>query len=120
MKHFSKLRMAGVAITLIAGLATLAEAQNRRVYAGAELQAISCARLFAITSLDLEAAGYLSRRDTEDMVTYAALILDYYVSGTNDQKMAAMRGLQDRHSMASTYSMFERNANWCLATFPIR
>jgi hypothetical protein len=100
--------------------APAAEAQNRRVYAGNEAEALKCAYLISQTANLLERAGRISTTTRENAVKYAAYILLRYVGGTQEQKMAAFKAVGQRRTLLQTVVQFDREVKYCRGKFPVR
>ncbi|WP_238368031.1 hypothetical protein [Mesobacterium pallidum] len=108
-------------LTLAMGLAlcVAAPAQaERRVYAGEEAAALKCAWIVAASVSMAERAGLTSTRNKEFAQLYAAIVLQRYVSGTDRQKMAALKAVSERRSPQQTVDEFMRQADDCLRQFP--
>lgn len=113
--------MAATLFTLTAAClsALPAAALERRVYAGREGQALQCAVYFSYTSSVLEDAGLMSTTDAE-FATYAAIyIMEGYMGGTPQQKMAAYRIMLTRmpSSDMALVEQASRHLEWCDRTF---
>ncbi len=112
----SALRIAALGLVLIA---TTADAQSRRVYAGEEAKALKCAWIISATASVLEEAALISTRDREVSIAVSARILQLYVSGTEAQKLKALRAVGDRRDIRTTITEFQGQAKACLRRFPI-
>lgn len=91
----------------------------QRVYEGQEAAALRCANTLALTAVALSAAERISDAEKEVFLGVTVLILERHVSGTWQQKKAAMAVMRDRRSIPDTLEDYRRNAGRCLRQFPI-
>ena len=99
-------------------LSTPANAE-RRVYAGLENQALQCAVYFSYTAFVMERRGLLSTSDKDFAANVGVYIMDTYMGGTWDQKLAAHRimlGRMPANDLA-LYDKATRHLPWCRKTF---
>ena len=61
----------------------------------------------------------MSPVDKDVIMAITVLILERHVSGTWQQKKAALRVMRDRRDLTETFEDFERYAAQCLVQFPI-
>lgn len=92
---------------------------KQRVYEGTEASALRCANTIALTAVALSAAERISEPEKEVLLGVTVLILERHVSGTWQQKKAAMAVMRDRRSIEDTLDDYQRNAGRCLQQFPI-
>lgn len=115
--------MAARLVALGLGLALLVtpasgQAQGR-VYEGEEAAALRCANTLALTAVTLAQAGKIGEAEKEVMLAVTLLILERHVSGSWNQKKAALEVMRDRRSVEETLTDYQRNAAQCLRQFPI-
>lgn len=104
------------AILAVAGQAC-AQAEGR-VYTGDEGNALLCAHVFSLSAVLLEREHMIGTREKDMMIAYSVHILETYVSGTWDQKMAAQEILADRTGILGTLQDFQRYSDYCFQRFP--
>ncbi|MGC1497338.1 MAG: hypothetical protein WA790_16145 [Sulfitobacter sp.] len=92
---------------------------GQRVYEGSEAAALRCSNTLALTAVALSAADLIGEPEKEVMLGVTVLILENHVSGTWQQKKAALRVMRDRRSVTATLEDYRRNAQRCLRQFPI-
>jgi hypothetical protein len=100
-------------------LLPLAAAAEQKSYTGQEAAALRCANTLAFTAVALEDAGRLGAAEKEVMLSITVLILERHVSGTWQQKKAALEIVRDRRDVIETLDDFENLAQRCLRQFPI-
>ena len=110
MKHL------GLSLALLLAGAIGAHA---RIYEGSEAAALRCADMLLIAVVELENRGELPEVQRDVMLLIAASILDRHVSGTRQQKEAALWALRERRTPEQTLLDFERLSVRCLEQFPI-
>lgn len=112
--------MPRVLIAGVLGLACAAPAlAEQLIYEGREAGALRCANTLALTAVALSSAKMISKAEKEVLLGVTVLILERHVSGTWQQKKAAMAVMRDRRSVPDTLKDYERNAGRCLRQFPI-
>jgi hypothetical protein len=111
---------AGLVGAVVATLAGAAMAQGRRVYVGEEAEALKCAYIISQTAAVMERAEIIGTRDKEFVLLYAGYILQIYVSGTENQKLLALKAVADRRDLEQTLDEFEAQSDYCRKRFPIR
>ncbi|MGJ8617383.1 MAG: hypothetical protein ACSHWS_11120 [Sulfitobacter sp.] len=92
---------------------------GQRVYEGKEAGALRCANTLALTAVALSAGDLIGEDEKDVMLGITVLILERHVSGTWQQKKAAMEVMRDRRSVIDTLDDYRRNAGRCLQQFPI-
>jgi hypothetical protein len=92
---------------------------EQKTYTGQEAAALRCANTLAFTAVALEDAGRLGTAEKEVMLSITVLILERHVSGTWQQKKAALEIVRDRRDVIETLDDFENLAQRCLRQFPI-
>lgn len=107
-----------VLLALFGAAISPADAQ-RRVYAGEEAEALKCAYLISMTATLLEQRGILSTRTKDVATLVGAAILERYVSGTPQQKLAAFKAVAERRGLLSTVQQFDREYKYCSRRFPV-
>lgn len=107
-------------LAIVASLAVPADAQSRRVYAGEEAKALKCAWIIANTATLLEKLALISTRDKEVSYAISTRMLQIYVSGTERQKLAALKAVGDRRDLQTTVKEFQTQAKACIRRFPPR
>jgi len=112
MKHL--IAAASVALALTAG--TMAEA---RTYSGPEANALRCANTLSFTAVAMFEAGMISANDRDAMILYSVMILDRYVSGSQEQKMAGLEAMANHYGFEGTLEDFADNADNCIRMFPV-
>lgn len=100
-------------------LLPFAAAAEQKTYSGQEAAALRCANTLAFTAVALEDAGRLGEAEKEVMLGITVLILERHVSGTWQQKKAALEVVRDRRDVIETLDDFENLAQRCLRQFPI-
>lgn len=90
-----------------------------KVYSGEEAAALRCANTVALTAVALSEEGRLPEEEKNVMLGITVLILDRHVTGTWQQKTAAMEVVRDRRDAYQTVQDFQRLAEKCLKQFPI-
>jgi len=111
-----------IRIALVVALLTAASAATageRKVYEGDEATALKCAFVISATANTLETAGFLGRNYARGANVISFAILQKYVSGTERQKLAALKAVGARRDVARTLSEFQAEAKACLRKFPI-
>jgi hypothetical protein len=73
----------------------------------------------AFTAVALEDAALITESEKDVLLSITILILERHVSGTWEQKKAALRVLRDRRDGAGTLKDFEGIATKCLRRFPV-
>lgn len=112
------MRLVAAAVLLMLTCATSASAVQR-TYEGEEAAALRCANTLALTAVALSAAELITDAEKEVFLGVTVLILERHVSGTWQQKKAAMAVMRDRRSVPDTLEDYRRNAGRCLRQFPI-
>ena len=90
-----------------------------KVYSGEEAAALRCANTVALTAVALSQEGKLPEAEKNVMLGITVLILDLHVSGTWQQKKAALDVVRGRRDAYETVQDFQRLAQQCLKQFPI-
>ncbi|MEC3860345.1 hypothetical protein VK792_03540 [Mesobacterium sp. TK19101] len=111
-----------IRVVLIAALIAAsgaATAGERKVYAGDEAKALKCAFVISATANTLETAGFLGRNYARGANVISYAILQKYVSGTERQKLAALKAVGARRDVNQTLTEFQAEAKACLRKFPI-
>ena len=116
MKAFSR----GLALVVLGSVLAGPAVADRRVYAGEEAEALKCAFVIGMTITAAERAGIVSTRDKELAQLYSAMILNRYVSGTESQKLAALKAVGQRRSPARTLEEFRKQGRYCMKRFPLK
>ena len=106
-----------LAIVLCIAATALPAAQ--RVYEGREAAAIRCANTVALTAVALSSVSLIDAVEKDVMLGISVSMLERHVSGTWNEKKAAMAVMRDRRSVDDTIDDYRRNAARCLAQFPI-
>ena len=106
-------------IATVALLASGGAAQAARTYSGEEAAALRCANTLALTAVALKSEALISQAEKEVMLGVTFLILERHVSGTWNQKKAALEIMRDRRSLPDTLTDYQKNAAQCLRQFPI-
>jgi hypothetical protein len=106
------------ALALVAG-PVAAQTSKTRVYEGEEAAALRCANTLALTAVTLAQAQMIGEAEKEVMLAVTLLILERHVSGSWQQKKAALTVMRDRRSVEDTLEDYQRNAAQCLRQFPI-
>lgn len=91
----------------------------QKVYEGSEAAALRCAHTMALTAVALYETGQHDEAEKEVLLGITVLILERHVSGTWQQKKAALRVVRDRRDVGQTLEDFQRYAAQCLRQFPI-
>ena len=73
----------------------------------------------ALTAVALFETGQHSEDEKQVLLGITVLILDRHVSGTWQQKKAALRLVRDRRDVEQTLADFQQFATQCLRQFPI-
>lgn len=113
------MRLAAIILSLIIFSPLLAAEPESKVYAGEEAAALRCANTVALTAVALSEEGKLPEAEKKVMLGITVLILDRHVSGTWQQKRAALEVVRDRRDAYETVQDFQRLAQQCLKQFPI-
>ncbi|HAV08024.1 MAG TPA: hypothetical protein DCX13_03990, partial [Rhodobacteraceae bacterium] len=87
---------------------------------GEEAEALKCAYIISQTAAVMERAEIIGTRDKEFVLLYAGYILQIYVSGTENQKLLALKAVADRRDLEQTLDEFEAQSDYCRKRFPIR
>ncbi len=111
------MRRATFAIAIVASMGSTAQAA--RTYAGEEAAALRCANTLALTAVALNGEALISQAEKEVMLGITFLILERHVSGTWNQKKAALEVMRDRRNLEDTLQDYRNNAAKCLRQFPI-
>ena len=90
-----------------------------KVFAGEEAAALRCANTIALTAVALAEEANLPKAEKDVMLGVAVLILERHVSGTWQQKRAALEVVRDRRDAFETLQDYERLSQQCLVQFPI-
>lgn len=112
-------RWLAIAAIFCALLSAPAMAVSQRTYAGEEAAALRCANTLALTAVALSGAELIDEAEKDVMLGISMLILERHVSGTWNQKKAALEVMRDRRSVPDTLDDYQRNAAQCLKQFPI-
>lgn len=91
---------------------------GQKIYSGEEAAALRCANTLAFTAVALESTGRISQLEKEVMLDITVRILVGHVSGSWQQKKAALRVVRDRRDGVQTLDDFRRYATQCLVQFP--
>lgn len=113
------LRWPLAAAAVLAASLSAHPAAAARTYEGEEAAALRCANMLALTAVTLAGAKLIADQEKEVMLGVTVLILERHVSGTWQQKKAALEIVRDRRSFPDTLDDYRRNAARCLAQFPI-
>jgi hypothetical protein len=113
-------RVAG-SLSLVLCLSGSLEAaeSTEKVYSGQEAAALRCANTMALTAVALSQNEQLGDDEKTVMLQIVVLILDRHVTGTWNQKKAALEIVRDRRDSVQTLQDFQRYAQQCLRQFPI-
>ncbi|WP_246227812.1 hypothetical protein [Roseobacter ponti] len=109
----TRVPLTAMMLCLVAGVA------EARTYAGEEAAALRCANTMAFTAVALEDTGRMSEAEKDVLLGITVLILENHVSGTWQQKKAALAVVRDRRDVFETLEDFERFAEQCFRQFPI-
>jgi hypothetical protein len=90
-----------------------------KVYSGQEAAALRCANTMALTAVALSQNDQMGADEKTVMLQIVVLILDRHVTGTWNQKKAALEIVRDRRDPVETLQDFQRYAQQCLLQFPI-
>ena len=101
-------------LSALIGVPTLGVAQI--VYDGLELQAIRCADFYATAALELKEE--MTTEERTILFTKSAYILAEYVSGTWQDKDAALKQVVERRSVEEALDGFRNQGATCEETFP--
>lgn len=94
-------------------------AAGTRTYSGEEAAALRCADMMALTSVALAETGMISEQEKTAILQISVLILVRHVSGSWEQKKAALEVVRDRRNLIETVQDYQRFAAQCLEQFPI-
>ena len=94
-------------------------AMAKRVYEGREAAALRCANTVALTAMALSRADMIDDLEKDVMLGISISMLERHVSGTWNEKKAALAIMRDRRSLEDTLGDYRKNAARCLADFPI-
>lgn len=94
-------------------------AAGQKTYEGDEAAALRCANTLAFTAVVLESDERIGSLEKDVLLDITLRILVDHVSGTWQQKKAALRIVRDRRDVLETLDDFRRYANQCLLQFPI-
>lgn len=108
-----------LALSLVLSTTPVAQAK-KRVYSGSEAEALKCAHLFSMTALLLWKSGRISTRDKDAGMAASVIILNRYVSGTWEQKKAALNAVAKRRTLLRTVEEFNQQNKYCLRRFPLK
>ena len=114
------MRQTGVSLAiavLLVGLPVSAVA--KRIYEGREAAALRCANTVALTAMALSRADMIDEVEKDVMLGISISMLERHVSGTWNEKKAALAIMRDRRSVEETLADYRRNAARCLRDFPI-
>jgi len=114
-----KATLTALALAMAGLTGTSAAAQDQITFSGQEAAALKCAHMFTFTSVTMYQAGYIARRHSDMMLTWSYVILNRYVSGTMDQRLAAMEIIGQRHGFQGTLEDFSTEAETCVRQFPV-
>ncbi len=112
------MRRAVLLLALCAWLPGVAAAAQQ-VYSGREAQALKCAWVFSRTAAVLENAELISLADLETSLMVSARILQFHVSGSDREKLAALKAVGARRGDAETLGEFRSQSQACLRMFPV-
>ena len=101
------------------GAPILAAEPAQKVYAGQEAAALRCANTIALTAVALSEEAGLPDLEKDAMLGISVRILDLHVSGSWQQKKAALKVVRDRRDAFETLQDYQRYAQQCLRQFPI-
>ncbi|MFK7745929.1 MAG: hypothetical protein AB8B47_12810 [Roseobacter sp.] len=90
-----------------------------KTYEGEEAAALRCANTMALTAVALFETGKHSAAEKDVLLGITVLILEMHVSGTWNQKKAALEVVRDRRDVRQTLGDFQQFAAQCLRQFPI-
>lgn len=115
------MKRVAISLSLVVCLSgTLQAAEgDEKVYTGQEAAALRCANTMALTAVALSQNDKLGEDEKTVMLQIVVLILDRHVSGTWNQKKAALEIVRDRRDPVETMQDFQRYAEQCLRQFPI-
>ena len=105
---------AALAITLVAGAA-----EARKTYSGQEAAALRCAAILSLVPSAMARAGMIPQSEVRMFHTASSLILARYVTGTQDQKLKALRAVMGRKDAEANIRDFQTKAKTCLRQFPL-
>ena len=91
----------------------------QKVYEGSEAAALRCANIVALTAVALNDAGGIGDLEKDVMLGISFMMLEEHVSGTWQQKRAALEEVRNRRGIEETLEDFTRLAERCLREFPI-
>lgn len=106
-----------IALLAAGVLATPAAAQ--RTFEGREAAALRCSNTLALTAIALNRADLIGTPEKDVILGITLRILELHVSGTWQEKKAALAVMRDRRSVPDTLEDYQRNAARCLRQFPI-
>lgn len=101
------------------GWSVCAAEPDQKIYAGEEAAALRCANTIALSAVALAKEANLPEAEKEVLLGIAVLILERHVSGTWQQKRAALEVVRDRRDALETLQDYRRLAQQCLRQFPI-
>ena len=78
-----------------------------------------CANTLSFTAVAMFEAGMISANDRDTMLLYSVLVLERYVSGTQDEKMAGLEAMANHYGFEGTLDDFAQNADNCVRMFPV-
>jgi len=101
------------------GLATSAALASPKVYKGDEARALRCAQLVFWVAEEGRRLGYISDEDGVGIHAYGLFLLDRYITGTPQQKAAALGQLVKGTDDATSLQKFVTQHRSCTRRFPI-
>jgi hypothetical protein len=105
-------------LALIAAVLT-AQGASAKTYTGSEAAALRCAHTISATAVTMHRFGLIETRLKDALMFGSVSILTQYVSGTQQEKVAAMRIMSERRTLVESTEDFREIAARCARQFPI-
>lgn len=97
----------------------LGQGVSAKTYSGSEAAALRCAHTISATAIAMHGMG-LIEDDLKDALMFGSVsILTQYVTGTEAEKVAAMRVMSERRNTQQSAEDFRDIAKRCAVQFPI-
>lgn len=104
---------------VLAGALVLSQGALAKTYSGSEAAALRCAHTISATAVAMEKMGLIETELMDALIFGSVSILTQYVSGTEAEKVAAMRIMAERRSTKESAEDFREIARRCAVQFPL-
>jgi hypothetical protein len=101
------------------GALALGQGGAAKTYSGSEAAALRCAHTISSTAIAMHSLGLIEPELKDALIFGSVSILTQYVSGTEAEKVAAMRIMSERRNTQEAAADFREIAKRCARQFPL-